>query len=118
VTDEPTNDPPRDVEKRYVRLGRARDIPDGKGRRYAVSGMAVAVFNVRGRFFACTDRCPHMAARLSQGRLEGEIVVCWMHGWKIDLRDGSCPGRDRARVEVFPVRLSGETLEIELTDRV
>jgi phenylpropionate dioxygenase-like ring-hydroxylating dioxygenase large terminal subunit len=37
-----------------------------------------------GAVAAAIDECPHRAARLSQGWVEGDCLVCPYHGWKFD----------------------------------
>jgi phenylpropionate dioxygenase-like ring-hydroxylating dioxygenase large terminal subunit len=59
------------------------------------------------------DRCPHLGAALSSGRVEGDRIVCPFHGFHFD-RDGRCThipslGREGRipqglAVEGFPVR--------------
>jgi phenylpropionate dioxygenase-like ring-hydroxylating dioxygenase large terminal subunit len=62
-----------------------------------------------GKVVALTDRCPHRAALLSRGRLEGDAVRCMYHGIKFDA-SGRCvqiPGQDlippKMRVRSYPV---------------
>jgi UDP-MurNAc hydroxylase len=36
-------------------------------------------------------KCPHRSADLSEfGVIEGEYVVCTLHGWKFRTSDGAC----------------------------
>src|SRR5437762_6646967 len=92
------------------------DIPPGGRKLVEVSGRAVVVFNVRGEFFALSNRCPHRGGSLDKGRLtglvespepgtyrysrRGEIIRCPWHGWEFDIRTGKSwcdPGRVRAK---------------------
>jgi vanillate O-demethylase monooxygenase subunit len=63
-----------------------------------------------GAMVALEDRCAHRSLPLSQGRLEGDLLVCGYHGFTYDAT-GSCvrvPSQDNvpygARVESFEVR--------------
>jgi UDP-MurNAc hydroxylase len=48
--------------------------------------------------------CPHRRADLSVfGRIEGDVLVCAMHGWRFDLRTGTCLTADDRRLQVRPV---------------
>jgi UDP-MurNAc hydroxylase len=48
--------------------------------------------------------CPHRRADLSVfGRIEGDMLVCTMHGWRFDLRTGACLTADDRRLQVRPV---------------
>jgi UDP-MurNAc hydroxylase len=47
--------------------------------------------------------CPHRRADLSVfGRIEGDTLVCTMHGWRYDLRTGACLTADDRRLRVRP----------------
>jgi len=63
---------------------------------------------------ACKDRCTHMGALLSEGRIHGASVVCGWHGWTFDLATGQCTNKDWASVETYRVRVVGDSLEIEM----
>jgi phenylpropionate dioxygenase-like ring-hydroxylating dioxygenase large terminal subunit len=67
-----------------------------------------------GRPVILHDRCAHRAARLSAGarepgRIEGDTITCWYHGWAYD-RSGTCvgipgeppPARERMRIQAYP----------------
>jgi len=41
-----------------------------------VAGKAIAVSNVDGEYFACTNACPHMDGPLGEGQLAGHILTC------------------------------------------
>lgn len=52
-----------------------------------------------GTYAAMADRCPHRSARLSQGWVDGNAIVCPYHGWAYD-GAGACvriPQRPEAR---------------------
>ena len=60
-----------------------RDLaPDGLT-RVTVYGEGFVLFRGKGGGVECLpDRCPHRAARLSDGRLENGEVMCLYHGWR------------------------------------
>jgi nitrite reductase/ring-hydroxylating ferredoxin subunit len=52
---------------------------------------------------AIGNECPHQSGSLCDGFVEGDIVVCPLHGWEFDLRSGACmtvPGESVPRYEV------------------
>ena len=54
---------------------------DRRPRGFAIAGVPLVVFRDRaGEVIAGPDRCPHMGARLCDGRVEGDAVVCPWHG--------------------------------------
>jgi nitrite reductase/ring-hydroxylating ferredoxin subunit len=45
--------------------------------------------------------CPHRKADLSEfGVIEGDHVVCTLHGWKFQLSDGACLNADDHKLSV------------------
>jgi nitrite reductase/ring-hydroxylating ferredoxin subunit len=78
----------------YEPLARVDDLPAGAMLRVTRGDLDVLLAHTEAGFVAIEDRCPHMAAPLSAGTLEGCIVACPLHQGRFDLRDGS--------VVVFP----------------
>ena len=74
----------------------------------------------KGRLYACNNNCPHEGYPLSEGTFaDGEggqcLLTCNWHNWKFDLDGGeTLVGGDRLRR--YPVRRSGERVEIDLAE--
>ena len=61
----------------------------------------MALFRRGGEVFAIGNACPHQGGSLCDGMVEGDIVICPLHGWEFDLRSGACmtvPGESVAAV--------------------
>lgn len=41
-----------------------------------------------GRIVVVDDVCPHDGGRISDGFVEGELLVCARHGWELDPQKG------------------------------
>jgi 3-phenylpropionate/trans-cinnamate dioxygenase ferredoxin component len=66
----------------------------------------VLLTRVGARAHAMEDACPHSGRSLCAGRIEGSVVTCPGHGWRIDVRTGEVlteAGRGE-RNPVFEVR--------------
>lgn len=50
----------------------------------------VAIVHLEDGFFALEDTCKHMDALLTDGKLEDGILVCPLHGWEYNVRNGKC----------------------------
>ena len=88
---------------KYI-VARASEIPVGARKLVTVAGRPIAIFNVKGEYFAIFNRCPHQGASLCAGALtglafaegvgkpgltrDGEILICGNHGWEFDRRTG------------------------------
>ena len=98
----------------------ANEIAPGGRKLVEVRGRPVVIFNVKGEFFAMSDRCPHQGGPLSKGNLtglvsssapgeycysrQGEVIRCPWHSWEYDLRTGkSWCDPARLRLRQFPV---------------
>ena len=42
----------------------------------------------KDKYYAADSRCPHLGGKLVNGKLEGTIVTCPLHGSQFDLTDG------------------------------
>lgn len=80
---------------------RLEEVGEGQGKRVRINGLDAAVFKCRGQLYALQARCPHEGAALSGGVVEGEEVMCPGHGYRFNLRTGSCSTDPRLRAETF-----------------
>ena len=65
------------------------DLPAGAMLRVSRGDLDVVLVHSEGGICAIDDRCPHMAAPLSLGTLEGCVVGCPLHKGKFNLCDGN-----------------------------
>jgi nitrite reductase/ring-hydroxylating ferredoxin subunit len=72
----------------FVPVGAIGDFPEGVMKGVEVGGKEVLVVRSGGKFYAVGARCPHLGGRLAQGKLEGTVVTCPLHGSQFDLADG------------------------------
>ncbi len=72
----------------FVGLAQVADLPAGTMLRVTRGDHDLLLVNGQGGICAIDDRCPHMAAPLSLGSLEGCVIGCPLHKGKFDLCDG------------------------------
>ena len=91
----------------YVPLAPLDALAPGSGRAFELEGQEIGLFRLEGSVHAIDNRCPHQAAPLSEGQLEGPIIACALHGWRFDVRTGGPPagGGDFPRVARFRTRV-------------
>lgn len=92
-------------EEPFARAFAVADLPPGEAKMVPVGDYDIAIFNVGGEFFAVDDVCPHFAASLALGRVDGDMVVCPMHGWCFSLNDGRMLPAGRRSIATFDVRV-------------
>lgn len=87
-----------------VRVAAESDLRDGESRHLKIGKRDIALFRVGGEFFALSNLCRHAFAPLSEGFLDGHVVMCPWHGWRYDVRDGTTDHPD-ADVRTYPVKV-------------
>lgn len=98
---------------RFVKVAQVSDIPDSRGRKVIVGDEEVALWHVRGKFYAISTVCAHQhLATLHTGELNGLTVTCPMHGWTYSLETGTTVSGE-GRVRVFKVLVEGDDVLIE-----
>ena len=55
----------------FVEVAKVNEIADGKMKHVEVYGKEALIANVGGKYYAISDRCGHMNALLSMGKLTG-----------------------------------------------
>ena len=63
-------------------------LKNGEMKAFDIGGKEILLAKVGDKFFAVGNRCPHMGAKLDQGKLVGTILTCPKHGSQFDLTDG------------------------------
>jgi nitrite reductase (NADH) large subunit len=109
------------TRRRWVRVGSVDDFPRDGGRaiKHGSAEIAVFRFDSRGEWYACQNTCPHkreaVLARGIIGDQEGvPKVACPLHKKTFSLESGACLSGDPYRVKVFPVRVEGDGVYVEL----
>ncbi|MCO6451748.1 MAG: Rieske 2Fe-2S domain-containing protein [Caldilineales bacterium] len=91
-----------------------KDVNPGETTLVYISGDPVAVYNVDGEFFATQDECTHADGPLSEGHLDGPMIVCPWHNSCFDVTDGSvlC-GPARQPLRTYAVVIDGDIGRVE-----
>ena len=92
----------------WVHVGTVEDFREGRGRPVMVDGVKVGVFKLKGRLYALKDACPHMGASLADGKLVGNEVTCFWHGWTFDLATGKTRQSPWACAAVYELEVRGD----------
>lgn len=88
-----------DPDRTFV--GDFEALAPGMRRVVEVDGQQVVVFVESDGFFALRDACPHYGVALSDGRCDGQHVLCGWHGWHINIRTGACAHQPLLRAETW-----------------
>jgi len=69
----------------------ADEVPQGQCAAVTVGGRELAVIRAGDdAFHAIDDECPHQGAPLSDGVVDGGLIVCPLHHWEFEYETGAC----------------------------
>jgi NAD(P)H-dependent nitrite reductase small subunit len=89
------------------------DLPPDKTALVTIDGTDVALFRRGDEVFAIGNECPHQGGSLCDGAVEGDIVICPLHGWEFDLRSGACMTVPGESVPRFAVTVQDGAVHLE-----
>ena len=91
------------------------DVPAGGMLEVEAEGRALLLYDLDGTVFATAAICPHHAAFLSQGQVNGESIECPRHMGRFHIPTGrqengpACPD-----LRTYRVRVEAERLLVEI----
>jgi nitrite reductase (NADH) small subunit len=104
---------PRDWQK----ICALDEIPQQGARVVKSASGNIAVFRTADdAVFALADKCPHKGGPLSQGIVFGHKVACPLHGWNINLDDGSAVAPDKGCAHSFAVKIEEGVVFLQLAE--
>ena len=96
----------------FVTAIKTNEIPMDGIKAIDVRGTRIAVANVGGAYDACTHEQCSLA---DEGEMDGTTLTCTCHGSEFDVRTGKVLAPPATLpVKVYPVRVSGDDLQIEV----
>ena len=103
----------------FVRLAGLSELDPDQGLRVELGDEeAVALIRLDdGSVRAVIDVCSHEDYPLSEGWVEDHTIECALHGSRFDLLTGQPDSPPAVRpVRIFPVRVEGEDVLVDLPD--
>lgn len=97
----------------FTRAALVSEIPAGSIREIQVSGKAVALANVQGKFYAINSVCLHRGGPIGQGELHGTVVTCPWHGWDYDVTSGKVVQNPSMAVPCYATEVRGDEVFID-----
>ncbi|NIN70800.1 MAG: Rieske 2Fe-2S domain-containing protein [Gemmatimonadetes bacterium] len=102
---------------RFTKVATTGEVAPGEMISVEVNGEQVVLCNVGGEFYAVHDECTHERFPLSEGTLEGQAVVCTLHGARFSLETGEVLAPPAlVPVRTYEVRVEGEDVLVAVGD--
>src|SRR6266481_2091857 len=97
------------------RMAKTKDVPPGQAAAFTIEGQKIALFNVKGTYYAIGDTCTHRGGPLSEGDVQGTRVTCPWHGAEFDLKTGAVLGPPAQKgVPSYKVVVEGDDIKVEV----
>jgi len=98
----------------WIGVAAVDDFPPGTRRVVTTDETSIVVFNLDGRYYAIVDRCTHEDSELSGGQLDGEEIVCPLHGACFSIVTGAVLGPPAyENLRTFPLRVKNGWVEVD-----
>jgi 3-phenylpropionate/trans-cinnamate dioxygenase ferredoxin subunit len=72
----------------FTEVARIEELKSGAMKAVNVAGREILLARVGDKYYAIDNLCTHMKGNLSQGKLEGTVVTCPLHGSQFDISNG------------------------------
>lgn len=96
-----------------IKVAEKKDLPEGSAIAVDVNGKRIAIFNIKGQYYAIDDTCTHAGGPLSEGDVQGTTVTCPWHGAVFDITNGGALGEPAPEgVKNYKVSLEGEDIKV------
>jgi nitrite reductase/ring-hydroxylating ferredoxin subunit/uncharacterized membrane protein len=77
-----------DLPDEFVPVCRIEDLPDGALTKRDLKGIPIVLLRRGEQIYALAEKCSHLGGPLSEGRLEGDSVICPWHGSRFCMKSG------------------------------
>ncbi|MEK7873366.1 MAG: non-heme iron oxygenase ferredoxin subunit [Chloroflexota bacterium] len=98
-----------------VRIASVDELQPGQMKAVDVDDRRIAVANLGGAYFAFDAVCTHAGAALDEGEIDGETVVCPMHGGQFNIKTGGVESPPpRKAIATYKVQVVGRDIHVEV----
>jgi len=73
---------------KFTEVAKIEELKSGTMKVVIAEGREILLARVGDKCYATDNRCPHMKGDLSQGKLEGTVITCPVHGSQFDISNG------------------------------
>jgi len=73
---------------KFIEVAKVEELKSGTMKKVFAEGHEILLARVGDKYYATDNRCPHKKGDLSQGKLEGTIITCPVHGSQFDISNG------------------------------
>ena len=99
----------------FIKVGDVSEILPGNAKQIDAGGRTIALFNLKGQFYAIDNSCTHVGGSLASGEIIDDDVICPLHGARFNIPTGKVLGPPaRENISTYNIRIDGDNIEIEV----
>lgn len=76
-------------------------------------GRFILLIKIGSDIYAYADRCPHIGAPLSDGRLINNRITCRHHHWQFNVQTGKSVRPSGSKLMAYPLRIEDGRVMVE-----
>jgi len=99
----------------FQKIASLQELPKGKTLCVEIENKEVLLCHTAEGIFAVDNLCTHAEARLCDGKLKGNKILCPLHGAAFDVKNGEALTRPASiALNSYPVKLEGDAISVSL----
>jgi nitrite reductase/ring-hydroxylating ferredoxin subunit len=101
-----------------LKICKVSEIKTGKAKSFKIEEFEIAIVNLNSNFYAISNICPHQHTKIVNGSdaiIEGENIVCPMHGWSFEIKTGK-PVYGSGRLKTFELKIKNDEIWLIIED--
>lgn len=95
-------------------VAKLSEIPNLGKKQVTAEGQDILLINLKGTIYAVESECPHQGAPLAGAMVKDGHLACPRHGYRFELKDGSCKDQPEFVLRTWPVRIEGDDVIVDL----
>jgi nitrite reductase (NADH) small subunit len=98
----------------FRKVATTSDVSPGQGHIVEVDGNQIAIWNINGTYYAFQNICPHRGGPVGEGEVEDNTITCPWHGFRFDLRTGTCAFNPAMKLTLYDIQVDGSDIKLNL----
>ena len=95
----------------FIKVGDVSEILPGNAKQIDAGGRTIALFNLKGQFYAIDNSCTHVGGSLASGEIIDEDVICPLHGARFNIPTGEVLGPPaRENISTYQIRIDNDKI--------
>lgn len=95
-------------------VAKVGDVPNMGKKQVTVEGQELLLINLKGVIYAVETECPHQGAPLAGALVKDGYLSCPRHGYRFELKDGSCRDHPDCTLKTWPVRIENDEIIVDV----